>query len=132
MASRILTSTAAATLTNNGAVAFVDLPVIAYSALLRDDPKENAKLLHAASVDGFFQLDLANSPEHSTVLRNLSAVYSVGQAYFAQPSSFKQNDQRIQDPSIDRGYAVITTNLRYCRADLATDSKPVYVMKRSR
>ena len=86
-------------------IAVAHLSIISLAKLHAKDPAELAVLERAASVTGFFYIDLRRDVEGERVLTNLRDVYAVAEKYFTQPEQAKVNDVRLDlKPSQDLGW----------------------------
>lgn len=66
---------------NGSKVPVIELEVINYARILNKDPKEIEKLLSAASMPGFFHLDLHDEPT-GKFLPCLQETYTISAEYF--------------------------------------------------
>ncbi|EGP84914.1 unnamed protein product [Zymoseptoria tritici ST99CH_3D1] len=82
----------------------IDLPTVSYRDLMLGSQDAAVGLLKAASIDGFFQLDLRDTPAQQTVLDALPVVYKAGKQYFAQSPAVKEQDRRQANNGTDRGF----------------------------
>lgn len=89
----------------NRGVPVASLSIISLAKLHAKDPAELKLLEEASSNTGLFHLDLRGDAVGEQVLEHLSAVYTVGEKYFAQPFETKTQDARIDiRPSQDLGW----------------------------
>lgn len=75
-------------------VAVAKLTTISLAKIHNKDVSEILKLDKAASIDGFFYLDMRGASHDDQVLTNLPLMYEVAASYFQQPESVKKTHIR--------------------------------------